>query len=300
MQFGKVDNPESIDFTLPPDQIGTAEVLRKGGFSGQTSFYIGCAKWNRQDLKNFYPRGTKDELVYYSSQFNSIEMNASFYRLFPPEQFVKWRDKVPTEFKFFPKIYQGISHWSRLKNASRDVESYVHGIEHLEGKLGMVFLQMINNFSPKPENRKVLESFLVDWPKHIPLAVELRHTDWYNDFEVAETIYQLFEEHKVSNIITDTAGRRDLLHMRLTNNSAFIRYVGANHPYDYSRIEDWVMRLKKWVEQGIENIYFFVHQNNEVESVNISAHLIKLLNQELGLTLKPPKTLDSAGPTLFE
>ena len=55
-------------------------------------------------------------------------------------------------------------------------------------------------------------------------------------------------QKKSANIIVDTAGRRDMLHMRLTTPSAFIRYVGANHPSDYTRLDDWVERIENWVE----------------------------------------------------
>ncbi|MFT5892539.1 MAG: hypothetical protein ACI9Y7_002650, partial [Dokdonia sp.] len=113
MKFGKVDQPEAIDFTLPQDHIDTERVLGNHIHSSPLQIYVGCAKWNKQDLKNFYPRGTKDELGYYSSQFNSIELNATFYRLFPKEQYEKWYDKTPEGFKFFPKITNNISHLKR-------------------------------------------------------------------------------------------------------------------------------------------------------------------------------------------
>ncbi|MEM9340352.1 MAG: DUF72 domain-containing protein, partial [Bacteroidota bacterium] len=61
MKFGSVENPETIDFVLPEDHIGTGNVLKQGG--DLQSAFVGCAKWNRQDLKKFYPRGTKDELA---------------------------------------------------------------------------------------------------------------------------------------------------------------------------------------------------------------------------------------------
>ena len=120
------------------------------------------------------------------------------------------------------------------------------------------------------------------------LAVEFRHTDWYNDKSVAEDLYQLLEENNISNIIVDTAGRRDLMHMRLTNSRAFIRYVGANHKSDYTRLDDWVERLKIWKDNGIGEIDFFVHQNIEKESPLLSAYFIKQLNAKLGTDLKNP------------
>ena len=93
-----IDNPEEIDFTLPADHPATEQVFNTFGGNvkkGLPKIYVGCAKWNKKDLKNFYPEGVKDELSYYSTQFNCIEMNASFYRIFSPEQFAKWKEKTP-------------------------------------------------------------------------------------------------------------------------------------------------------------------------------------------------------------
>ncbi|WP_304144320.1 DUF72 domain-containing protein [Mesoflavibacter zeaxanthinifaciens] len=286
MKFGSVTNPEDIDFTLPKDHKDTKHVLNLVKDDNEPEIYVGCAKWNRADLKGFYPRGTKDELEYYSSQFNSIELNATFYRIFPPEQFKKWREKTPSNFKFFPKLNQEISHWKRLNEVKDVVDNYLYSAVNLQEKLGTIFLQMHNNFAPKDFNRVV--SFIEDWPKEIPLAVEFRHTDWYNDPTVSEELFQLLETNNISNVIVDTAGRRDLMHMRLTNPTAFVRYVGANHPTDYTRLDDWVERLKTWKTQGIKEIDFFIHQNIEKESPLLSAYFIKQLNAELGAQLKVP------------
>jgi len=59
MKFGKVGHPEFIDFTMPPDHPDTPVVLKKNKTGSDTKVFVGCAKWNRQELKNFYPRGTK-------------------------------------------------------------------------------------------------------------------------------------------------------------------------------------------------------------------------------------------------
>lgn len=286
MKFGSVTNPEAIDFTLPKDHKDTKRVLNLVKDDNEPEIFVGCAKWNRADLKGFYPRGTKDELEYYSSQFNSIELNATFYRIFPPEQFEKWRKKTPSNFKFFPKLNQEISHWKRLNEVKEVVDNYLYSAVNLQEKLGTIFLQMHNNFAPKDFNRVV--SFIEGWPKEIPLAVEFRHTDWYNDPSVSEELFQLLENNNITNVIVDTAGRRDLMHMRLTNPTAFVRYVGANHPTDYTRLDDWIERLKTWKAQGIKEIDFFIHQNIEKESPLLSAYFIKQLNAELGAQLKIP------------
>lgn len=298
MKFGKVEQPELIDFSFPKDHPQTEVVLSKSNKADKLRVFVGCAKWNRQDLKNFYPRGTKDELVYYSSQFNSIELNATFYRLFPAEQFSKWYDKTPSGFRFFPKLSQDISHLRRLNEKVYPfVDAYLDAASQLKEKLGTIFLQMHNNFAPKNWDRVV--KFVEYWPKEFPLAIEFRHTDWFNDDGVAQELYHLLEENNIANVLVDTAGRRDLMHMRLTNNEAFIRYVGANHPTDYPRLDDWVKKLRSWADAGLRNIHFFVHQNLELESPLLSAYLIDNLNQKLGINLQIPKTLGGSQKGLF-
>ena len=125
MQFGKVENPENIDFTLPADHPDTEVLLKRKAVSKMAVLYVGCAKWSKQDLKNFYPKGIRDELDYYSRQFNSIELNATFLRLFPKEQFEKWYAKVPADFRFFPKITRNISHLKRLVDVSELIPEYL-------------------------------------------------------------------------------------------------------------------------------------------------------------------------------
>ncbi len=298
MKFGKVEHPEHVDFTLPADHIDTAGVLAKTAKSQPLNISVGCAKWNRQDLKNFYPRGTKDELVYYSSQFNSIELNATFYRIFPAEQYEKWYDKTPEGFKFYPKISRDISHLRRLNEASLPiVDRYLEVTSNLKEKLGTIFLQMHDNFGPKNWDRVV--RFVEYWPKEFPLAMEFRHTDWFNDEKVSQELYHLLQENNIANIVVDTAGRRDMLHMRLTNNEAFVRYVGANHVTDYDRLDDWIERLDSWKNQGLKNINFFVHQNMELESPLLSAQFIAKLNKKWSTHLQIPKTLQDSTGKLF-
>lgn len=287
MKFGKVDHPEKIDFTLPPDNPETKRVLKeKGDTKNNTEIFVGCAKWNRSDLKGFYPRGTKDELEYYSTQFNSIELNATFYRPYGADQYEKWAEKTPDGFKFFPKLNQEVSHWKRLNDAGDITKTLVDSTLALEEKLGMMFLQLRDDFKPKDIAR--MESFLKEFPREVPLAVEVRNEEWFQE-PVATEIYNMMEAYNATNIIVDTAGRRDMLHMRLTTPYAFVRYVGANIDSDYDRLDDWLDKLEPWIEQGIKGIYFFIHQNIEQASPLLAAHFIKGLNERFGYDIKVPE-----------
>lgn len=284
MKFGQVEDPSQIDFTLPPDHPETARILKDQ--SGNMEVFIGCAKWNKTDLKGFYPRGTKDELTYYATQFNSIELNATFYGMPAAEQVLTWKEKTPDGFKFFPKITNTVSHFRRLLNIDDVVTQFATTVLNFDEKLGMVFLQLHDNFKPKDRDRLI--KFVENWPKEVPLAIELRNQEWFGNEEILNETCELFEKHQITNILVDTAGRRDMLHMRLTTPVAFIRYVGANAESDYTRLDDWLTRITDWKEQGLQQLFFFIHQNVEKASPLLSAYFIENMNRELGTDLHIP------------
>ncbi|CAM1333312.1 DUF72 domain-containing protein [Tenacibaculum aestuariivivum] len=286
MKFGKVSNPELIDFTLPVTTQITKDLISSFQKVKKPTLHIGCAKWNKTDLKGFYPKGVKDELSYYSKQFNAIELNATFYRQFSADQFKKWHIKTPENFKFFPKITQEISHFKRLKHAQNTVNIFLENALHLQKKLGTIFLQMHSDFSP--ENFEALHNFVISWPKEIPLAIEVRHKNWFENKIVFEKFRQLLVTNNIAAILVDTAGRRDMLHMQLTNNEVFVRFVGANHLLDYKRLDDWVVCIKGWVALGLKNINFFIHQNTEESSPLLASYFVKQINKELDVCLKIP------------
>jgi len=292
MDFGKVKDPSLVDFKLPKDAPETKMILGKSK-GNKFEAYVGCAKWNRSELKGFYPRGTKDELAYYSTQFNSIELNATFYRMPSWEQVETWKDKTPENFKFFPKLTNSISHFKRLIDVKEVVNDFCNSISNFDKKLGMAFLQLHDNFKPKDFDR--LKKVVEDFPKGVPLGIEVRNNEWFSDPKVQDEFCELLEKNDMTNIIVDTAGRRDMLHMRLTNSVAFIRYVGANHPSDVERLDDWIERIKIWKKEGLEKLYFFVHQNIEVESPLLATYFIERLNKELKLDLKVPEKQPKQG-----
>lgn len=289
MKFGQVDDPGGVDFTIPPDHPETSRVLKKGN-AGELLVYVGCAKWNSKDLKGFYPKGVKDELAYYASQFNCIELNATFYKRYWEKQYTAWREGVPEGFKYFVKFNQSITHFSRLKDVEDKVDEFMANVVFLKEKLGMLFLQMHNNFGAKDFDRVV--RFVENWKQYdTPLAMEFRKEEWHGDPAVSGRLYDLLETNGITNILVDTAGRRDLMHMRLTTPTAFIRWVGANHESDRPRLDEWVERIAEWKQLGLERLFFFVHQNVELESPLLSAYFIGRLNERIGTELPVPQTI---------
>lgn len=290
MKFGQLANPEEVDFSLPPDHPDTKRVLVKSK-ANELKIYVGCAKWNSKDLKGFYPKDVKakDELHYYSTQFNCIELNATFYKRYWENNYTAWREGTADGFRFFPKFNQGVTHYARLKGTEERVEQFVENVTFLKEKLGMVFLQMHDNFGPKDFDR--VEEFVDKWTYDVPLAMEFRQTGWHTDPDVSARLYNVLESSGITNILVDTAGRRDLMHMRLTTPSAFVRWVGANHESDRTRLDEWVERIAAWKRQGLRELNFFVHQNIEKESPLLSAYFIERLNKKIGSDIPIPKTL---------
>ena len=290
MEFGKVSDQEleQIDFSLPEDPALTTEVLKAG--KGNTKFHIGCAKWGRKDwVGKLYPPKTKEKdfLEHYARTFNCIEFNAVFYRMPFPTDVWKWKNKVPKDFLFCPKFTNTITHLKRLKNTDFEVGKYLEAITEFKENLGPIFLMPHPQVSPK--HLETLQEFILSIPQDIAMFTELRHPDWYTD-GYNRDLFNILKANDRGTIITDAAGRRDCVHMHLSTPECFIRFVGNSlHQSDYRRIDDWVQRIKMWMEQGLETCYFFMHQHEELHSPELIKYLIEQLNKHCGTDITPPK-----------
>lgn len=292
MDFGKVgaDALNEIDFSLPADAPGTTQLLKKVKGNKKPQVFVGCAKWGRKDwVGKIYPEKTKeaDFLRHYAKHFNCIELNATFYRLPTEKQVEGWKDKVGEGFQFCPKFTDVISHFKRLKDAEEVTQAFLRGISAFGENLGPVFLQLPPNFTPK--NYEALKNYLEGLPTDIQVFTELRSPKWFLE-ENFEHVFSMMEHTKIGSVITDASGRRDCVHMRLTTPTAFIRFVGNGlHPTDYSRVDDWVQRIKSWMDQGIESVYFFMHQHEEIHSPELSRYVIQQLNKHCHTTIQEPQ-----------
>ncbi len=299
MEFGKVETPDisEIDFTLPADAPGTLELLKKQNSTNvKPEIFVGCAKWGRKDwVGKIYPQGTKeaDFLSHYSKHFNCIELNATFYRIPTVSQTSGWAAKVGKDFKFSPKFTDRISHLKRLKDVKELTDQFLEGISGFKDNLGPVFLMPHPGMGPKTLD--TTEAFIQSLPKDIELFVELRNPQWYADPDAFKSMFNMLEKNKAGSIITDASGRRDCVHMRLTTPVAFIRFVGNGlHPTDYTRVDAWVQRIKSWMENGIQKVYFFMHQHEEIYSPELCRYVIQQLNNHCGTSIPEPQFVDPA------
>ncbi|MFA6276450.1 MAG: DUF72 domain-containing protein [Pedobacter sp.] len=294
MEFGRVSEAEinTIDFMLPPDGEQTVITLKSLKSSAKPVYYVGCAKWGRKEWKDLiYPKKTKeaDFLGEYVKHFNSIELNAVFYSIPKEEQILKWKEQVAAntkgDFIFCPKFSRTITHIKRLKDADFLTDEYIKAISAFGNYLGPCFLQVSDNFGPN--NIEILENYLKKLPADLKTFVEVRHKDWFIG-DAKKQLFMLLAKLKKGAAITDASGRRDCVHMELPTPEAFIRFVGNGGKYldsDKARVDEWVVRIKNWLDHGLQSVYFFLHQHDEADTPLIADYTIQEFNKRLGSDL---------------
>jgi uncharacterized protein YecE (DUF72 family) len=312
MDFGRIHNIADIDFSLPPDDMLTNELFdslktEKGIPAGQVpvKIHVGCTEWGRKGwVGKVYPKGAKEKefLAHYTKQFNCVELNALFYNLQPKQVIERWASMAGPEFRFCPKFSNTISHIGQLKNVEQETDLYLDHMLSFGSRLGPSFLQLSEAFGPN--RAQVIQDYVRKLPRDFTVCVELRHEGWFaadapecgvlgKDAAPARDTWQLFRELGIGSVITDTPGRRDCLHMKLTAPIVFIRYVGNNlHPTDLLRIDAWVDRIKTWIDKGLKAVYFIVHNPEELSSPEMCRYVVEQFNSKCGMDLKPPKLLN--------
>jgi uncharacterized protein YecE (DUF72 family) len=295
MKFGKLSNIENVDFTLPTDAEKTTNLLHNLPSNKQLpKVFIGCTGWSEKIwVGRVYPNGTKAKefLFHYGKQFNTIELNATHYRIPTLSTIQNWRQAVPKDFKFCPKISQSISHSRDLGMGSDNINLFLTSIYELRENLGCCFMQLPPYF--EISRLPMLERFLEKWSREIPLAIEVRHESWFDNSDNFNRLFDLFEKHNISTVSTDVAGRRDVLHQRLTTDTAMIRFVGNElHSTDYERIDEWVKRLKYWFENGLKQVYFFPHEPDNVLAPELADYLVQKIKSSFEAEIRGPKLID--------
>jgi uncharacterized protein YecE (DUF72 family) len=305
MEFGRVDEQllDTIDFSLPKEPAYNKTIL-KGKKIKDAKVYVGCAKWGRTEwVGKIYPPKTKEKdfLQHYVEHYNCIELNATHYKVYGEAGIRKWAEKAKArpddpvgrgrDFKFCPKMYQGVTHRGSLKGKDFITNEFFRGIMGFEEHLGPIFIQVSDSFSPK--RKEELFDYLKSLPKDLQFFLEVRHPDWFGNKQVFESMCSSLQQLNMGAVITDTAGRRDCAHMHLTVPKAFIRYVGNSlHKTDYTRCDAWVQRMKHWVQNGMEELYFFMHMHDEATSPELTVYLVDKMNAELELNLIKPKFIE--------
>ncbi|MGD6806073.1 MAG: DUF72 domain-containing protein [Candidatus Bathyarchaeia archaeon] len=246
--------------------------------------HFGTIGWSYNFWKgNFYPAKTasKDFLAFYSKQFNTVEVDATFYRN-PTEQTVQnWHDATPKGFTFSLKFPQLITHILMLRNCQPQTDAFLHSIEGLKEKLGPLLLQFPPNFAAN--HFQDLAAYLQKLPKQHRYVVEIRNKSW-----LTQEFFSLLRENKVVLAWADSALMAevrevtgDFLYMRWEGDrKAVVGTVGkveVDKTVDYQR---WTDRLKPYLE-GTEVFGYFAKYYS-----GFPPHDIESLSHLLGVSAK--------------
>jgi uncharacterized protein YecE (DUF72 family) len=301
MDFGHLSDIRRVRFELAEEDPRSAGVLRRAE-PGELRVWLGAPVWTPKAwVGRIYPKGTpaKDFLREYARQFGAIELNSSFYGVPAPGMLDHWRAVVPEDFRFCPKFLQDVSHGAELVSPLPLIEGFARSFERMGDRLGLSFLQLPPQLGP--ERARELGAALRRIPKDFPVAVEFRHPGWFDaNRHLVDAAFDRLVDAGAATVITDVAGRRDVGHASLTSARVLVRFVGNDlHPTDFERVGAWVARIGRWREQGLRELYFFVHQPDNVRSPELIRALSERLAREQGIRARSWQDLPGEQFQLF-
>lgn len=289
MEFGKLNNIENVNWSLPADEPASMAFLKSLPSDRESRFYIGTPAWgHREWVGKIYTAHAKaaDYLSYYAQSFNTIELNTTHYRIPTAEQCRKWQDQVSAreDFLFCPKVFQGLSHAPGGLHNKTLISEWLGFLKSLQPRLGPCFLQLPPHFDYS--KKAALFYFLEQWPSEFPLSLEFRHPTWLQGPRILPALEKYLRHKNIGLVITDVAGRRDLLHTSITADFVLLRFIGNDlHPTDFTRAESWSERFATWTSRGLSRVFFFAHEPDDIHAPELAQAVVLALNENCAASL---------------
>jgi uncharacterized protein YecE (DUF72 family) len=235
--------------------------MGKEGGKGK-SYMIGTSGWNYSHWKGkFYPPGLQSRmwLEFYAKEFDTVEVNYSFYR-WPSEATMKgWYKRAPEGFKFTMKAPRLITHLKRLVDVESQVSDFYGLGDLLKEKLGCHLFQLPPSFKRTEENVETLKKFLKILDRKKDNAVEFRHKSWWS-----EDIYGLLKSHGAAFCTVSGLGMpEDIVTGART---AYLRFHGESYSTRYPESE-----MKKYARiiRGLDVERTYCYFNNDTNAYAI-------------------------------
>jgi uncharacterized protein YecE (DUF72 family) len=235
---------------------------------GRRAPRIGCSGWNYKSWRGgFYPPGLPPDrwLRFYAEQFDTVEVNNTFYRLPERATFAAWSRNVPAGHLLAVKASRFLTHMKRLREPEEPVARLFSRAAALGRKLGPVLYQLPANFLLDLPR---LDQFLAVLPRtwqgrRMLHAMEFRHPSWY----VRET-FEILERHRVALCLHDKHG--SAIDAPFVGPFTYVRFHGASGLYhgSYSKrqLDRWAHRLAERSQDGQRVFAYF---NNDPEAVAV-------------------------------
>jgi uncharacterized protein YecE (DUF72 family) len=235
---------------------------------------VGCSGWNYDDWRGrLYPEGLGKQrwLARYAEEFDTVEVNSTFYRLASRDAVARWVDDTPDDFVFAVKASRYLTHYRRLRDIGQGLERFYERIQPLleSGKLGPVVWQLPPNF---PRDDGILSEALDDLPsgRH---CFEFRHASWFTG-----DVYELLGRHGVALVIGDHP-RWPFQARELTTDWTLVRlhhgHRGRGGNYSRSELKTWARRIAAWRSRADAYVYL----NNDWQGFAVEN--ARLLRQSL-------------------
>lgn len=269
-------------------------------------YHLGCTVWSLPEWKGLFFRDDAKPsqfLSQYSSVFNAVEGNTTFYQVPKPETIHKWDTQTPKNFKFCFKFPRYITHEKRLYNAKGDVLDFVRLFEPIREKVGPFMIQFPDTFSPKELNR--MEDIFSILPKSFSYSVEVRHKDFFDHGKHERNLLSLLKSYDVDRVIFDTRKLHSVqsqeptvieaqkkkpkvpVRFETTGSRPVLRYVGTNdilnnEPY----LKEWAIIVAEWIDDGLHP-YVFIHAPDKKEQPKLCRYFHKQLSNLIELSPLP-------------
>jgi uncharacterized protein YecE (DUF72 family) len=233
---------------------------------------VGCSGWNYRHWREpVYERAPSSRwLELYAERFDTVEINATFYRLPTRKAVAGWVAGTPDGFLFAVKASRYLTHIKRLRDLGPGVERFLDRIEPLveSPKLGPLLWQLPPNFQRDDER---LDEALSRLPR-LEHAFEFRHPSWF-----AADVYALLRERGVALVIGDDPSRRFQTH-ELTADWTFVRFHrgsrGRRGNYSQAELEEWARRIRGW---PVDRAFVYFNNDWEAFAVRNAEHLRQLI-----------------------
>lgn len=217
--------------------------------------WIGTSGWSYDHWDGvLYPPGlpTAKRFSTYVAEFDTVELNASFYRWPADRTFANWRHRLPDTYRFTVKAARGLTHAKRLLEPERWIERIAGAWHELRDKRGMVLFQLPPTLHRDDARLEWLLGRLPDWMRS---AVEFRHPSWDDP-----AVFSMLERHGVAYTVMSGAGLPCIL--RATSHEVYVRWHGPDDSlyagsYSDDDLRWWADRIREWEHSGHEVFGYF-------------------------------------------
>ena len=208
-------------------------------------------------IGNFYPEESQNLLTEYARNFDTVEIDNTFYRIPSKDTVRKWKEEVPDDFIFTAKFPRKITHIKMLEDFKEDLPVFIEHISLLGDKLGPLLIQLPPSF--KPEKFEILKDFLAALPEG-RFAVEVKNKKWLD-----ENFYNLLRENGVALALIDhpwmpemNAITADFTYIRWEGDRNKIKGILGKVERDRSKeIQEWGMKIKGFLGDSVEVFGYF-------------------------------------------